>query len=229
MDAKTNIESRLFSRHVAEESERQPHRPGCATHAAAHLPAAMGERGRKCDLSDIVEIFKKTPYAAGLKPAGRYVAKDMRDIGVIPLLMKTLLDRGTLDSDFVTVTGRMIAENLKAVKRNSHQDAVRSADKPTTATGGGVGRKGNLAPEIAAVPLAFPEDEDAVKLVAGARLLDRKLTGEKLGARQSKSEFRATNHMSGALWRDAQQVGRAVECVGLHSAWAHEKRCYADI
>jgi dihydroxy-acid dehydratase len=86
-----------------------------------------------------------------LKPGGRYVAKDMFEVGGIPLLMKTLLDNGHLHGDCLTVTGRTIAENLKSVKWNPHQDVVRPADKPITVTGGVVGLKGNLAPEGAIV------------------------------------------------------------------------------
>jgi dihydroxy-acid dehydratase len=65
-----------------------------------------------------------------------------------------LLDHGYLHGDCLTVTGRTIAENLKGVKWNPHQDVVRSADKPITVTGGVVGLKGNLAPEGAIVKVA---------------------------------------------------------------------------
>ena len=65
----------------------------------------------------MAEIFKKTPDAADLKPSGRYLAEDMRQIADISLLMKTLLDNGQLRGDCITVPGRTIAENLKSVKR----------------------------------------------------------------------------------------------------------------
>ena len=109
---------------------------GGSTNAALHLPAIAHECGIKFDLFDVAEIFKKTPYVADLKPGGRYVAKDMFEVGGIPLLMKTLLDNGHLHGDCLTVTGRTIAENLKSVKWNPHQDVVRSADNPITVTGG---------------------------------------------------------------------------------------------
>src|SRR5262252_2313555 len=127
---------------------------GGSTNAGLHLPAIANEAGIKFDLFDVAEIFKKTPYVADLKPGGRYVAKDMFEAGGIPLLMKTLLDYGHLHGDCLTVTGRTIAENLKSVKWNPHQDVVRPADKPMTATGGVVGLKGNLAPEGAIVKVA---------------------------------------------------------------------------
>jgi len=105
-------------------------------------------------LFDIAEIFKKTPCVAELKPVGRYVAKDMSEVGGIPLLKKTLLDNGPLDGDRITVTGRTIAENLKSVRRNPRQDVIHPAGKPITVTGGVVGLRGNLAPEGAIVEVA---------------------------------------------------------------------------
>jgi dihydroxy-acid dehydratase len=104
-----------------------------------------------------------------LKPGGRYVAKDMFEAGGIPLLMKTLLDNGYLHGDCMTVTGRTIAENLKSVKWNPHQDVVRSADKPITVTGGVVGMKGNLAPDGAIVKVA---GMSVLKFTGPARCFD---------------------------------------------------------
>src|SRR5690349_3913383 len=127
---------------------------GGSTNAALHLPAIAHECGIDFDLFDVAEIFKKTPYVADLKPGGRYVAKDMFEVGGIPLLMKTLLDNGYLHGDCLTVTGRSIAENLKSVKWNDKQDVVHPANKPLTKTGGVVGLKGNLAPDGAIVKVA---------------------------------------------------------------------------
>ena len=92
---------------------------GGSTNAALHLPAIAHECGIEFTLFDVAEVFKKTPYIADLKPGGRYVAKDMFEAGGVPLLMKTLLDHGYLHGDCMTVTGRTIAENLKAVKWNT--------------------------------------------------------------------------------------------------------------
>ncbi len=142
---------------------------GGSTNAALHLPAMAHECGIEFDLFDVAEIFKKTPYIADLKPGGRYVAKDMFEAGGIPLLMKTLLDNGYLHGDCMTVTGRTIAENLKNVKWNPHQDVVRSADNPITLTGGVVGMKGNLAPDGAIVKVA---GMSVLKFTGPARCFD---------------------------------------------------------
>jgi dihydroxy-acid dehydratase len=81
-----------------------------------------------------------------------------------------LLDHGYLHGDCLTVTGRTLAENLKSVKWNPHQDVVRSADKPITATGGVVGLKGNLAPEGAIVKVAGMSN---LRFTGPARCFDR--------------------------------------------------------
>ena len=142
---------------------------GGSTNAALHLPAMAHECGIEFDLFDVAEIFKKTPYIADLKPGGRYVAKDMFEAGGIPLLMKTLLDNGYLHGDCMTVTGRTIADNLKSVKWNPHQDVVHPADKPITVTGGVVGMKGNLAPDGAIVKVA---GMSVLKFTGPARCFD---------------------------------------------------------
>jgi len=131
---------------------------GGSTNAALHLPAIAHECGIKFDLFDVAAVFKRTPYIADLKPAGRYVAKDLFEAGGVPLLMKTLLDHGFLHGECMTVTGRTMAENLRRVEWNKDQDVVRPADKPLLATGGVVGLKGNLAPEGAIVKVAGMEN-----------------------------------------------------------------------
>ncbi|MDA0787799.1 MAG: dihydroxy-acid dehydratase, partial [Proteobacteria bacterium] len=106
------------------------------------------------DLHAVAKIFKSTPYIADLKPGGRYVAKDLYEVGGVPILMKALLDGGFLHGDCITVTGRTIAENLKKGVVPKNQDVVRTTKKPITPTGGVVGLRGNLAPQGAIVKVA---------------------------------------------------------------------------
>jgi dihydroxy-acid dehydratase len=142
---------------------------GGSTNAALHLPAMAHECGIEFDLFDVAKIFKRTPYIADLKPAGRYVAKDLFEAGGVPLLMKTLLDHGFLHGECMTVNGRTIAENLKRVKWNKDQDVVRPANKPLSETGGVVGLKGNLAPDGAIVKVA---GMSSLKFTGPARCFD---------------------------------------------------------
>src|SRR5947209_13034527 len=159
----------IVTRKALENAAATVAASGGSTNAALHLPAIAHECGIAFTLFDVAEVFKKTPYIADLKPGGRYVAKDMFEVGGIPLLMKTLLDHGFLHGDCITVTGRTIAENLKSVKWNPNQDVVRPADKPITVTGGVVGLKGNLAPEGAIVKVA---GMSTLKFTGPARCFD---------------------------------------------------------
>lgn len=150
-----NIRPRdIVTRKALENAATVVAATGGSTNAGLHLPAIAHECGIKFDLFDVAEIFKKTPYIADLKPGGRYVAKDLFEVGGIPLIMKTLLDAGFLHGDCLTVTGRTIAENMASVAWNADQDVIRPATDPITPTGGVVGLKGNLAPEGAIVKVA---------------------------------------------------------------------------
>jgi dihydroxy-acid dehydratase len=127
---------------------------GGSTNAGLHLPAIANEAGIEFDLHDVGEIFKRTPYIGDLKPGGRYVMKDLHDIGGVPVLMKALLDGGFLHGDCLTVTGRTIAENLAIVRFPTGQDVVRPTSAAMSPTGGVVVLKGNLAPQGAIVKVA---------------------------------------------------------------------------
>ena len=142
---------------------------GGSTNAGLHLPALASECGIDFDLHDVAEIFKKTPYIADLKPGGRYVARDMFEIGGVPVLMKALLDGGFIHGDCITVTGKTIAENLADVTFPSNQDVVRTTDAPLSPTGGVVGLRGNLAPEGAIVKVAGMKN---LKFTGTARCFD---------------------------------------------------------
>jgi len=127
---------------------------GGSTNAALHLPAMAHEAGIEFDLFDVAEIFKRTPYIADLKPGGKYVAKDVYDIGGVPQILKALLDGGLLHGDCLTVTGKTMAENLADVKFNTEQKVVYPVSNPITPTGGVVGLRGSLAPDGAIVKVA---------------------------------------------------------------------------
>jgi dihydroxy-acid dehydratase len=127
---------------------------GGSTNAALHLPAMAHECGIEFDLFDVAAIFKRTPYIADLKPGGKYVAKDVFEIGGIPQIMRALLDGGLLHEDCLTVTGKTIRQNLEGVRFNRDQKVIYPVSSPITPTGGVVGLKGSLAPEGAIVKVA---------------------------------------------------------------------------
>ena len=86
---------------------------------------SRNEAGIDFDLHAVGEIFKRTPYIADFKPGGKYVMKDLHEVGGVPVLMKALLDGGYLHGDCITVTGKTIAENLAGRVFPTNQDVVR--------------------------------------------------------------------------------------------------------
>jgi len=156
---------------------------GGSTNAALHLPAIANEAGIKFTLEDVTNISKKTPYIADLKPGGKFVAKDLYEIGGVPILIKALLDGGLLHPDCLTVTGKTIAENHKDIKFPTNQKIIYKTSKPLSPSGGFVGLKGNLAPDGAIVKVTgmkrknfkgqakcFDDEESALNAV-----LDKKI------------------------------------------------------
>jgi dihydroxy-acid dehydratase len=127
---------------------------GGSTNAALHLPAIANEAGIKFTLEDVTKISKKTPYIADLKPGGKYVAKDLYEIGGVPILTKALLDGGFLHEDCMTVSGKTIGENHKNIVFPTDQKVIYKTSKPISSSGGFVGLKGNLAPDGAIIKVA---------------------------------------------------------------------------
>ena len=127
---------------------------GGSTNAALHLPAIAHECGIDFDIFDVGEVFKRTPYIADLKPGGKYVAKDLYEVGGVQIAIKALLDSGHMHGDCLTVTGKTLAENHADIKFPVGQDVVYPVETPITETGGVVVLKGNLAPQGAIVKVA---------------------------------------------------------------------------
>jgi dihydroxy-acid dehydratase len=109
-----------------------------------HLPAIAHEAGIDFPLEEVARLMRDTPHIADLKPGGRYVAKDVHDIGGVPVIIKALLDGGLLHGDCMTVTGKTLAENHAEVVFPTNQDVVRPVSDPISKIGGVVSLFGNL-------------------------------------------------------------------------------------
>ena len=156
---------------------------GGSTNAGLHLPAMASEAGIDFNLEDVTKIFQSTPYIGNLAPGGKYVAKDLYEIGGVPVLIKILIDGGLIDGSCMTVTGNTLAENVKDVEIPKNQDVIYPIDKPISKTGGVVGLKGSLAPDGAIVKIAglerlhfkgnaicFEREEDALSAVLEGKI-----------------------------------------------------------
>ena len=155
---------------------------GGSTNAALHLPAMAHEAGIEFDLFDVADVFKRTPLIADLKPGGRYLAKDVYDIGGVPIVLRALLDGGFLHGECLTVTGKTMAENLSTIKVPENQDIIFTTNRALSSRGGLTALRGNLPPDGAIVKnaglrklifsgpaLIFDREEDAFRAVIERR------------------------------------------------------------
>lgn len=121
---------------------------GGSTNAFLHLIAIAHTVGVDLDYDDFERIRLKVPHIADLKPSGKYVMRDLNNVGGVPAVMKILLRAGLLHGDCITVTGKTLAENLEAFPDLAYgQDVIHALTDPLKPTGPLYVLKGNLAPE----------------------------------------------------------------------------------
>lgn len=156
---------------------------GGSTNAVLHLLAISREAGVKLTYKDFERIRKKTPHVSDMKPGGLYLMYDLDKIGGVPVLLKMLLDKGLLNGDILTVTGKSMKENLKDVKIGYLNDIVKPIDNPIHKEGTIKILHGSLAPDGAVVKLSgikrlefegrarvFNREEDAFNAVADGKI-----------------------------------------------------------
>ena len=131
---------------------------GGSTNAVLHMLAMAHAIGVQLDLDDFTRIGKKTPVMADLKPFGSHYMSELNANGGIQPLMKTLLDKGLLHGECITVTGNTLAENLSNVKPYAdNQNIIRSFEKPIKSTSHLRILYGNLASEGAVAKITGKE------------------------------------------------------------------------
>jgi dihydroxy-acid dehydratase len=95
---------------------------------------------------------------ADLKPSGKHLMSELVAIGGIRPLMKTLLDKGLLHGDALTVTGETLAVTLNGVKPYpAGQTIIQPFDRPIKKDSHFVIMRGNLASEGAVAKLTGKE------------------------------------------------------------------------
>jgi dihydroxy-acid dehydratase len=143
---------------------------GGSTNAVLHLLAMANAAGVDITLDDFTRIGKHVPMLADLKPSGRYQMAELIEIGGIQPLMKTLLDKGLLHGDCLTVTGKTLAENLADVKPYPEgQDMIHDLDHPIKKDSHLVVLYGNLASGGAVAKITGKE---GLKFTGKAKVFD---------------------------------------------------------
>jgi dihydroxy-acid dehydratase len=158
-----NIRARdIVTRKSLENAARVVACTGGSTNAALHLPAIAHEAGIDFDLFDVCDIMRDTPYFVDLRPGGKYVAKDLYEVGGVPVVLKELMKAGLIHEDCMTASGRTIGHELSEIVGEADGRVIYPVSTPITVTGGVVGLKGNLAPEGAIVKVAGMTPEEQV-------------------------------------------------------------------
>jgi dihydroxy-acid dehydratase len=144
---------------------------GGSTNAVLHLLAIAREVGVKLRLSDFERIRKRTPHIADMRPGGIYIMADLDKVGGVPVILNSLLKKGLLNGDVLTVSGRTMKENLESFRFNFDIDnkVIRHLDNPIEHEGTLKVLKGSLAPEGAVMKLAGVQSK---KFVGRARVFD---------------------------------------------------------
>ena len=124
---------------------------GGSTNAALHIPAIAHEAGIRFTLDDFARVARRTPLIADMKPGGRFLAKDLHEVGGVHAVLKALLERGALHGECLTLDGRKLEAALAAAP-DADGEVVRA--EPILKTGGLVVLKGNLAPDGALIKVA---------------------------------------------------------------------------
>ncbi|QWD28986.1 dihydroxy-acid dehydratase [Polynucleobacter paneuropaeus] len=160
---------------------------GGSTNAVLHYLAITSAAEIDWTIDDFERIRKKVPVIVDMKPSGTYLATDLHEAGGIPQVMKILLDGGLLHGDCMTITGKTIAEVLKAVPSvpRADQKVIRTLDNPMYKQGHLAILKGNISPEgcvakitglknpsITGPARVFDSEDDAMKAIMAQRIKD---------------------------------------------------------
>ena len=157
---------------------------GGSTNAVLHLLAMAHAVGVELQLDDFTKIGKVTPVLADLKPFGNHFMSELNANGGIQPLMKSLLDKGMLDGNCLTVTGNSLEENLKDIEPYKDEKIIKSLDNPIKSDSHLRVLYGNLAKDGAVAKITgkegfsfegkakvFNSEEDGVQAILAKKIV----------------------------------------------------------
>jgi dihydroxy-acid dehydratase len=131
---------------------------GGSTNAVLHLIAMARSVGVDLGIDEFQKVSDRTPFLGDLKPSGQYVMEDVHNAGGTPAIFKYLLDKGVMNGDCMTVTGKTIAENVADLPGLAEgQQVIRDWENPIKETGHIRILRGSLAPDGAVAKITGKE------------------------------------------------------------------------
>jgi len=157
---------------------------GCSTNTILHVPAIANEAHIPIPQDLFQKVSDRIPHLCSMSPAGPHHLDDLDRAGGVQGVMKRLAEKGWVNLDVMTVTGRTLGQNLAAFEIRD-EEIIRPLDRPIHPEGGIAILKGNLAPEGAVVKQAavapamrqrqgiarvFDGEEEAVDAILGGHI-----------------------------------------------------------
>jgi dihydroxy-acid dehydratase len=123
---------------------------GGSTNAVVHLLAIAGRVGIDLTLADFDRLGRDVHCMVNLMPSGRYLMEDFYYAGGLPVVLRTLGERGLLHKNALTSNGKSIWENVKNADC-FNRDVITEFETPFKPDAGIAILKGNLAPDGAVI------------------------------------------------------------------------------
>lgn len=146
--------SDILTRQSMENATAVASALGGSTNACLHLLAIAAEAGIDFTLADIDAISRRTPQLADMKPAGRFMMRELHIAGGVPAVMRELLAAGLLHGEAMTITGRTLAQQIESFPAGLPHPVLRTVADPVKKRGGYAILAGSLAPDGAVTKIA---------------------------------------------------------------------------
>jgi dihydroxy-acid dehydratase len=160
----------ILTRNAFENALTMVMAVGGSTNAVLHLMAIARAAHVELSLEDFQKASDRVPLLADLKPSGKYVQEDLHSVGGTPAVMKYLLERGFLNGDCMTVTGKTLGENIAGLPPlSAGQQVIQPVESPVLSRGHIRILRGNLAPEGSVAKITGKEGE---RFVGTAKVFD---------------------------------------------------------
>ena len=142
--------SKILTRHAFENAIRTLAAIGGSTNAVVHLLAIAGRIGVDLTLEDFDRLGREVHCLVDLMPSGRFLMEDFYYAGGLPVVLRTLGERGLLHKDAATVNGHSIWENVEKADC-FNREVITPFETPFKADSGMAILKGNIAPDGAVI------------------------------------------------------------------------------
>ena len=126
---------------------------GGSTNTVLHTLAIAKEAGVAYTLDEMADVSAKCPNICKVSPSSHYHIEDVDKAGGISAILKEVAEKGILNTDCLTVSGKTIGEIVAEAEIKDEQ-CIRKLDNAYSKTGGLAILKGNLAPNGSVVKTA---------------------------------------------------------------------------